>query len=113
MPVTTNDLTQLATRAELVSLERRMTENFEKILDMIRPIHQKILMTQGSGLEGKEKKFFSPAEFAQIIGVSKNTVIRRCQDGTYKSTQPGGHGTAIHIPREEVERLTKKAEKLE
>lgn len=112
MPVTTNDLNQLVTRAELVSLEQRLCERIDRIGDLIRPMYQKMFMTQGSGLDGKEKKFFSPAEFAQIIGVSKNTVIRRCQDGTYKSTQPGGHGTAIHIPREEVERLTMKAEKL-
>jgi response regulator of citrate/malate metabolism len=112
MPVTTHDLNQLATRAELSALERNLGERLDKLCELVAAMHSRMFASGNQQLDGKPKEFYSASEFAQEIGLSKNTVRRRCQDGTFKSTQPGGEGTAIMIPFSELQRIRKRAETL-
>ena len=49
--------------------------------------------------ETKEESYLSIKKFARLSGLSESTVRRRINDGTLPSSQPGGHGTAIRIPR--------------
>ncbi|QDT63562.1 helix-turn-helix domain-containing protein [Calycomorphotria hydatis] len=45
------------------------------------------------------ESYLSIKKFARLSGLSESTVRRRINDGTLPYSQPGGHGTAIRIPR--------------
>lgn len=108
--MTLKDLNKIATQKDLHALRSDLFEKIEAIYQAITQLKPK---HQSEFPPGTSKLFYTPKEFADLIGVSKSTVIRRCQDGTYKSTQPGGHGTAIMIPRSEVKNLENKAHNLD
>jgi len=53
----------------------------------------------------KERSWYTPAEFARLVGVSHVTVIKWIKKGKIKAGRlPSGRYT---IPREEVERVLK------
>lgn len=106
------DFHQLATQNDIEALENRLNYKINLVLECVHQIRDDLSRHSGSNLGRKPKEFYTPKEFGELIGVSKNTVIRRCQDGTYRSTQPGGAGTAILIPCSELERIRERAEDL-
>jgi len=48
----------------------------------------------------EERKFYSPREVAVILGVCKETILRRVRDGRIPSTRLGlGKNSVIRIPK--------------
>lgn len=52
----------------------------------------------------RANRFLSPAEFAELSGLSEATVRRRLKDGTIESVQPGGFRSRILIPIDALQR---------
>lgn len=55
-------------------------------------------MSKNSSHDAAERKFFSPAEFAVLSGVSEATVRRYVTNGRLPSVQPGGLRHRVLIP---------------
>ncbi|MCB9230400.1 MAG: helix-turn-helix domain-containing protein [Bacteroidia bacterium] len=93
------DLQQIATRKDLMELKTDLL-NLHRMLSEIAEKLKTNLMK-----EGEKPMFYSPRQFANLIGVSRPTVSRWCQEGIIRATQQQGHGTCWIIPVEELERL--------
>ena len=107
IPMTAQDLNQLVTRSDLNALEARFNQRFADLLEVVRKLRP--TDSPNSPQITSLSKWISPQEMADALGISKNTVIRRCHDGTIHSQQPGGYGTAVLIPRTELDRLQEEA----
>ena len=113
MSLNIHDYQQIATKGDLNALESQMKDGFTELHKAVREIKEQITAYSPQSMGRKARAFYSPQEFGNLLAISKNTVIRRCQDGTIRSTQPGGTGTAILIPCSELERIRSRAEQLE
>lgn len=105
MPVTLQDLQQLATRGDLIQLRQEIAG---MLSDFATQISQGEELTSFPG----QKPFYSPKEFGALIGVSRQTVLRWSQDGTINALQKGGKGCLWLIPHSELERLQEEADDL-
>ena len=105
--MTAQDLNQLVTRSDLNALEARFNQRISELLEVVRELRP--TDSSHSPRIAPLCKWISPQEMADALGISKNTVIRRCHDGTIHSRQPGGYGTAVLIPRTELDRLREDA----
>lgn len=97
--MTKEDLQNIATAADLKEFERRIFDELDDLRETI--------LKSSKRQKGSSKIFYSPKEFADVIGVSKATVSRWCHDGSIEATQQGGKGTAWLIPGSEIARLQK------
>ncbi|MEM6272361.1 MAG: helix-turn-helix domain-containing protein [Bacteroidota bacterium] len=101
MPVTLQDLQQIATRADLADLRneiKTMLLQFQERLGNLPTTPQPV-----------EKPFYSPKEFGAMMGVSRPVINRWCHDGTIKALQKGGRGCSWLIPHSELERFKREA----
>lgn len=109
MSVSLAEFHQIATKADLNDLENRFGGQLGRLVEMISKLSDTFDL-KIQALDGKGKQeFLSATQFARIMGLGRNTVIRRCQEGLYRCSQPGGKGTRILIPVEEVERVRRES----
>ena len=108
MPISIQDLQQIATRADLVQLRK-------EIADMMADVKESLSRESAKKNSGKilEKPFYSPTEFGRFIGVSRQTTTRWAQEGVIKALQKGGKGGVWLIPHSELERLIEESDDIE
>lgn len=95
MSINLAELNSLVTRSDLLEFERRIESHLAKLQEVLTKIRTAPI---SSSTEQIRKEYYSPAEFAPIIGRSKSTVVNWCHEGRITALQPGGHGTAWMIP---------------
>lgn len=108
MPISIQDLQQIATRADLVQLRQEIAKMVAEVKDSL---------TNGSQSESASrymvKPFYSPTEFGRFIGVSRQTIVRWAQEGIIKALQKGGKGAVWLIPHSEIERLIEESDDIQ
>ena len=107
MSIRMKDFDALVTQHDIVQLEKSLERKLNQLMTAFNDLQAEVIRRDPKTEVRKE--FYTTAEFAKLVGVSRNTVIRRCQEGTIQSTQPGGYGTGILIPVQEFERWKEEA----
>jgi hypothetical protein len=84
------------TQAEVAEIVGRIDEKLNHLTIAVQKMY-----TQVGKVNGKE--WYSPAEFAQRVGLGYHSVMRRIREGHIKSEQLAGKGARIRIPHSELE----------
>ena len=102
MSIRMKDFDALVTHTDFLEWARKFEGQFKEVVTAFNELRAEVIRRDPK--TERCKQFYNPTEFSKLVGLSRSTVVRRCQEGTIQSTQPGGHGTGILIPVEEFER---------
>lgn len=107
MAISLTELNSLPTRADLLELLQAIKtvkqENAE-LKHMLTHLTKRFTEFVDGRAERRKQLYYSPGQFAKLIGRSRSWVTAGVHSGDVVGTQPGGEGTAWLIPASELTR---------